>query len=62
VQNAHAMKAFFYVVGIFAILLVLANTGALQGQVCVGDLGCVVSEGNGIGISNDGPPATVQTP
>jgi len=46
-----------------AILLVLATTGALQGEVCMGDLGCVVSSGNGIGIdSGPGPSGGVQTP
>jgi hypothetical protein len=53
VAKEGTVKGFFYVIGILAVLLVLASTGAVQGDLCLGDVGCVHSDGAGISIRGD---------
>jgi hypothetical protein len=57
------MKALFIVIGVVVIFGLLISTGAISGNLCVDNVGCIQSEGNGVKISHDTPnTTTVATP
>jgi hypothetical protein len=44
------MRAFFIVAGVLFVVILLTSTGAMQGQVCVHDLGCLRSSASGLSL------------
>lgn len=42
------MTKLFTIVGVIVVMLVLASSGVMRGDMCVGKIGCVGARGDGI--------------
>jgi hypothetical protein len=54
------MRALFVVAGVLFVFLILVSSGTVSGQLCVKNLGCLHSTGNGFSLDNT--TSTVTTP
>ena len=46
------MKTLIVVIGTIVILVILVSSGVLGGAICVENVGCVSSQGDGITVDN----------
>lgn len=42
------MSKLFTIVGVIVVLLVLASSGVMRGDVCIGSIGCVGAHGRSV--------------
>ena len=47
------MKVLFIVIGVVVIFGLLINSGALSGEVCIGNVGCVRTTEGGLTVQGD---------
>ena len=51
-KDDRAMKGLIFLIGVLVIVVLLVSSGVLGGAVCLNDLGCLHTDGNGISIDN----------
>ncbi|MGE3237259.1 MAG: hypothetical protein AB7N72_06280 [Thermoleophilia bacterium] len=51
-KSDRAMKGIAVIVGFAVILVLLVTSGVLGGAICINNVGCLHSSGNGITIDN----------
>lgn len=52
---AGIVRTFLISIGLLVLLLMLASSGVMAGQMCVGEIGCVGASDSGIRLHGTGP-------
>jgi hypothetical protein len=62
-KEGSAMKTLIVVIGTIVVLIVLVSSGVLGGAICINNVGCLSSQGDGITVnSNESVTVTTGNP
>jgi hypothetical protein len=53
IEEGSAMKTLIVVIGTIVVLIVLVSSGVLGGAICVNNVGCLSSQGDGITVNSN---------